>query len=117
DRGMSIRTVALALAPTDAQRAAFEQLRVAFTDACNYISTVAWETQTFNRVRLQQAVYRDVRETYGLMAQHACQAVSVVAQAYKADRATKRTFRPTMAVTLDTPRLFRIEGDHVDITT
>jgi len=114
---MSIRIIALTLAPTDAQRAAFLRLRRAFADACNHISRVAWDTGTFNRVRLQTLVYQDVRATYGLMAQHTCQAVSIVAQTYRADKDTKRAFKPTMAVTLDTPRLYRITGNHVAITT
>ena len=114
---MSIRTIALTLAPTDAQRAAFLRLRRAFADACNDISSVAWDTHTFNRVRLQQAVYREVRATYGLMAQHTCQAVSIVAQTYRADKGAKRVFKPTMAVSLDTPRLYRLAGNHVAVTT
>jgi len=114
---MSIRTIALTLAPTDAQRTAFLRLRRSFADACTYISGVAWDTGTFNRVRLQQATYADVRATYGLMAQHTCQAVSVVAQAYRKDTDTQRTFKPTMAVPLDTPRLYRLAGNHVAITT
>ncbi len=114
---MSIRTIALTLAPTDTQRAAFVRLRRACVDACNHISTVAWDTGTFNRVRLQQATYAEVRATYGLMAQHTCQAVAVVAQAYRTDKDTKRVFKPTMAITLDTPRLYRLDGNHVAITT
>ncbi len=114
---MSIRTIALTLAPTEAQRAAFLRLRRAFADACNHVSAVAWDTGTFNRVRLQQATYGDVRATYGLMAQHTCQAVSVVAQAYRKDKDTERVFKPTMAVPLDTPRLYRLAGNHVAITT
>jgi putative transposase len=114
---MSIRTIALTLAPTDAQRAAFERLRRAFVDACNHTSEVAWDTRTFNMVRLRSLVYRDIRAAHGLMAQHACNAVSVVAQAYKKDKVTKRTFKPKGAVVLDTPRLYRVEGNHVAITT
>jgi len=114
---MSIRTIALTLAPTEAQRTAFLRLRRSFADACNHISGMAWDTGTFNRVRLQQATYGEVRAMYGLMAQHTCQAVSVVAQAYRTDKNTKRVFKPTMAVPLDTPRLYRLDGNHVDITT
>ncbi len=116
-RGMSIRTIALTLAPTEAQRTAFVQLRRAFVDACNHTSGVAWETRTFNMVRLRSLVYRDIRATHGLMAQHACNAVSVVAQAYKKDKDTKRVFKPTGAVVLDTPRLYLVKGNHVAITT
>ncbi len=114
---MSIRSIALTLAPTDAQRAAFLALRRAFADACNHISAVAWDAQEFNRVRLHALTYYDLRAEYGLMAQHAIRAIGVVVDAYKADRATKRSFRPEGAVVLDTPRLYRLEGNHVDITT
>lgn len=53
---MSTRTIALTLAPTDAQRAAFLALRRAFADACNHVSEVAWDAQVFNRVRLHALV-------------------------------------------------------------
>jgi len=114
---MSIRTIALTLAPSDAQRAAFLALRRAFADACNHVSEVAWEAQEFNRVRLHALTYYDLRAEYGLLAQHAIRAIGVVVDAYKADRATKRTFKPEGAVVLDTPRLYRLSGNHVDITT
>ncbi len=114
---MSIRTIAVTLAPTEAQRAAFLALRGAFVDACNHVSAVAWEAQEFNRVRLHALTYYDLRAMYGLMAQHAIRAIGVVVDAYKRDRKTQRTLRAEGAVVLDTPRLYRLEGNHVDITT
>jgi len=61
-------------------------------------------------------VYADPRATYGLMAQHAIRAIGVVVDAYKRDHETKRTFRPEGAVVLDTPRLYRVDGNHAAIT-
>ncbi len=110
---MSIRTIA----PTETQRAAFVRLRWAFVQACSYVSAVAWDAQEFNRVRLHHLVYAEVRATHGLMAQHAIRAIGVVVDAYKLDRKAQRTFRPEGAVALDTPRLYRLEGNHADIVT
>jgi len=52
NRGVSIRTIALTLAPTEAQHAAFVTLRRVFVAACNHVSAVAWEAHEFNRARL-----------------------------------------------------------------
>ncbi|MDQ2830364.1 MAG: transposase [Chloroflexota bacterium] len=114
---MSIRTIALTLRPTAAEKTALLRLQAAFNVACNYISGVAWEAQEFNKVRLQRLVYADVRRDYGLMAQHTVRAIAVVADAYKADRDTKRTFRADAAVVLDTPRLYRVKHNRARITT
>ena len=114
---MSTRTIALMLAPTDAQAAAFLRLRRAFVDACNDVSRMACETQTFNSVRLHHLAYHEVRARHGLMAQHAVRVIGVVASAYKADRTVPRSFRREGAVVLDTPRLYRLKGNHVDVTT
>ncbi len=114
---MSIRTIALTLRPTPTEAAALARLQVAFTDACNYVSGVAWDTQEFNSVRLHRLAYYDVRATYGLLAQHAVRAIGVVADSYRADKERLHTFKPTAAVVLDTPRLYRIEHNRAGITT
>ncbi len=114
---MSIRTIALTLRPTPTETAALTRLQAAFNDACNYVSGVAWEAQEFNAVRLHRLVYYDVRATYGLLAQHAVRAIGVVAASYKADKERRHTFKPTAAVCLDTPRLYRIEHNRAGIAT
>jgi len=114
---MSIRTIALTLRPTPDEAAALTRLQAAFNDACNYVSGVAWEAQEFNSVRLHRLVYYDVRATYGLLAQHVVRAIGVVAASYKADKAIRHTFKPTAAVVLDTPRLYRIEHNRAGIAT
>jgi putative transposase len=114
---MSTRTIALTLKPTADERAALERLRSRFNAACDYVSGVAWAAQEFNKVRLQRLVYGAVRADYGLMAQHAIRAIAIVADSYKADKTRQHTFRPTAAVVLDTPRLYRIIHNQVSMTT
>jgi putative transposase len=114
---VSIRTIALTLKPTPTEAAALTRLQAAFNDACNYVSGVAWEAQEFNSVRLHRLAYYDVRATYGLLAQHAVRAIGVVADSYRADKTIRHTFKPTAAVVLDTPRLYRIEHNRAGIAT
>jgi len=114
---MSTRTIALTLRPTADERAALERLRAQFNAACDYISGVAWDAQEWNKVRLQRLTYGAARSDYGLMAQHAIRAIAVVADSYKADETQRHTFRPTAAVVLDTPRLYRIVHNRASMTT
>jgi putative transposase len=114
---VSIRTIALTLKPTDEQVAALSELQAAFNAACNDISRVAWERQEFRQLSLQKLVYHDLRERFGLLAQHAVQAVAVVAHSYRAERTQRHTFRPDAAVVLDTPRLYRVEHNRAGIST
>ena len=114
---MSTRTIALTLRPTADERAALVRLRERFNAACDDISGVAWDAQEFNKVRLQRLTYGAVRADYGLMAQHVIRAIAVVADSYKADKTRRHAFRPTAAVVLDTPRLYRIVHNRASITT
>jgi len=114
---MSVRTIALTLKQTEAEAAALARLQAAFNEACNYVSGVAWDAQEFNSVRLHRLTYYDIRATYGLLAQHAVRAIGVVAISYKADKSKRHTFKPTAAVCLDTPRLYRIDHNRAGIAT
>lgn len=69
--------------------------------ACDYISQVAWDAHTFGKFALQKLCYQDVRQTFLLTAQMVIRALSKVADAYKLDTKTKRTFRPTSAIAYD----------------
>src|SRR5437870_5655512 len=80
--GVSIRTIALTLRPTSAQEALLSSLQSAFNAACNYASAVAWERREFRRLGLQELVYHDLRERFGLLAQLAIRVIAVVADSY-----------------------------------
>jgi putative transposase len=114
---VSIRTIALTLKPTDDQAAALATLQATFNAACNHVSQVAWERREFRQLTLQKLVYRDLRERFGLLAQHTVRAIAVVAHSYRAERAHQHTFRPDAAVVLDTPRLYRVEHNRAAIST
>src|SRR5690606_14706769 len=79
-------------------------------DACNRISEVAWEAQSFRQFALHKLVYASVRETTGLAAQMVVRCISKVADAYKLDKRTKRTFKPTGAIAFD-DRILRWKAD------
>lgn len=114
---MSTRTIALTLRPDAAQSALLERLMCSFNAACDFVSEVAWREREFNAYRLQTLVYRDVRDRFGLLAQHTVRAIKVVADSYKADKLSQHTFRPDAAVVLDTPRLYRLRATLASIAT
>jgi IS605 OrfB family transposase len=114
---VSIRTIALTLKPTAEQGTALATLQTTFNAACNHVSRVAWERRECRQLPLQKLVYGDLRERFGLLAQHAVRAVAVVAHSYRAERTRCHTFRPDAAVVLDTPRLYRVEHGRAGIST
>ena len=69
-------------------------LIVRWTDACNWISEVAFQTGSIsNAVRLHQLTYDSVRVNFHLPAQIAASAVRVVASKYAAARTSKRMLK------------------------
>ena len=69
-------------------------------EICNQISETAWEARKFGRSALQKLCYQDAKAG-GLTAQMAIHATRKVADAYKKDKKTTRTFRLTGAITFD----------------
>ena len=115
--GMSTRTIALTLTPTDADVAALTRLQQRFNAACDVISQQAWDAQEFNRVRLQRRVYFAIRAEFGLLAQHTIRAIAVVCDSYKVDKTRRHTWRSDSAVVLDTPRLYSVKDNRASIAT
>lgn len=94
-------TATVKLQPTDEQSSLLAETLIAANVACNRISDLAWERQTFGQYKLHHLCYRDLRETTGLSAQMVVRCIAKVADAYKLDKRTKRTFRPTGAIAYD----------------
>jgi len=86
-------TLKLKLNPSLEQRTILRQTIQRANEACNWISQVAWDQQTFRQFNLQKLAYRLVRQEFGLGAQMAVQCISKVADGYKLDKKTKREFR------------------------
>lgn len=81
------------LQPTKEQHAMLKQTLEAANAACNIVSNAAWETQTFGQFALHKLCYADLR-ALGIPANIAVRVFAKVADAYKRDKNTKRTFKP-----------------------
>jgi len=82
------------LQPTPEQRALLLQTLEAANAACNYVSAVAWNKRVFGQFALHKLCYQDVRAQFGLGADVAVRVFAKVADAYKLDKRTQRTFKP-----------------------
>ena len=94
-----IAQVKLITAP-EQHRALMETLETV-NDAANYISQRAWETKTFRQYDLHHLLYYDLRSRFNLTAQIVVRVLAKVADAYKIDKRTQRTFRPQGSIAYD----------------
>ncbi len=86
--------------------------------ACGFVSDMAWESRHFNKFGLRKLAYYTVRERFGLSAQLAIQQIFKVANAYKLDKETKRTFRPLGSIAYDSRILsYKTKNKTVSIWT
>src|SRR5260221_7471767 len=99
------QTLIVKLAPELEQHTALLRTLEAFNAACNDIAGTAFEHRIANKMELQQLVYYDIRQRFGLSAQMCIRAISKVAEAYKRDREKRPSFRPHGAMTYDEPIL------------
>jgi putative transposase len=94
-------TAKVKLQPTSEQRDYLLQTLERANAACDYISDVAWKNSVFGAFRLQTLVYADVRQRFDLSAQVVIRLLSKVADAYRLDKKTLRTFRKHGAIAYD----------------
>lgn len=88
------------LTTKEQKRALLETLGFA-NDACNAISEMAWDTQTFGQYNLHKIAYAKMRERFPLSAQIVVRCIAKVADAYKLDKETKRTVKQYGAIAFD----------------
>ncbi len=69
--------------------------------ACDWISEQAWKAKEFSTYGIHKLAYHEARERFGLSAQIAARCAAKVADAYKLDQNSKRTFRPTGSIAYD----------------
>jgi len=98
---MVLVTEMLKLAPTQGQAAQLRATMVACNAAADRVAEVAFEHGTANKIRLQQIVYRHLRERFGLSSQMAVRAISKACEAFKRDKAIQPSFRPMGAISYD----------------
>jgi putative transposase len=70
--------------------------------ACNEVSTFAWEKKLFRKFDLQKELYYGIKDKYNLSAQMVVRCLSKVADSYKLDKNTERSFRPLGSIAYDT---------------
>jgi len=110
--------VQVKLLPSTEQAALLLSALRACNEACNWIATEAWETQTFRPYDLQKLVYREARACFGLAAQMAIRAIAKVADAYKAGARGPRSFHPLGAFPFDARLVsWRLEDGVVSVRT
>lgn len=80
--------------------------------ACNAISDVAWSKRIFNNFKLHHEVYHTYKATFKLSSQCLIRAIAKVADAYKLDKKTKRTFRPLGGIAYDS-RIMTYKPDNI----
>jgi putative transposase len=95
------QTIALKLAPSAEQAEVLLATMEPFNAACDAIAAVAFERRLANKLALQQLVYYDIRERFGLSAQLTVRAIAKVVEAYKRDKRIRPQFRPHGAVCYD----------------
>jgi len=94
-------TAQIKLLPTSGQAQALEKTMLLANEACNYLSEVAWEKKTFGQYALHKLAYYPCKERFDLSAQIVVGCLAKVADAYKLDKETKRTFKPLGAIIYD----------------
>lgn len=111
-------TAAIQLLPTPDQADALKRTLETANAACDYISHVAWDARTFGQFPIHRLTYGAVREQFGLSAQLTVRCIAKVADAYKLDCTSRRSFQPHGAVPYDDRILsYNLKGSEVSIWT
>jgi putative transposase len=86
-------------------------------NACaNWISGEAWQRKVFGHYSLHKILYAEARQRFPLSAQIAVRVLAKVADAYKLDKKSQRSFRKHGAICYDS-RILRYKVDNVSIWT
>lgn len=102
---------------SDVTAAALADTMARFNAACNALSQIAWDTQTFRAFDLHKIAYHQTRADFGLPSQLTVRALAKVADSYKTDRSQCHTFGPRGAVVFDA-RCFQMKGvSSAELTT
>jgi len=89
------------LLPTKEQAQALKETLERANTACDAISVAAWHSKTFGQYAIHKLIYHNIKESFGLSAQVVVRCIAKVADAYKLDKKTKRTFKTYGAIAFD----------------
>lgn len=116
------RTIAIKAKTSSSDKKDLVELTAAYIEACNQISSHAYEDRCWNRVALHNKVYSNIRASSPLGSQMVCNAIFSVCKAYKAKKATKKPldrpmqFRKNGSVHFD-KRTYTLKGDVISLYT
>jgi len=111
-------TAKVKLTPTDTQADSLKRTLETGNAACNHISTVAWDSQTFGKFQVQKLVYHDVKAIFDLAAQLVIRCIAKVTDAYRIDKKVKREFRPLGSIAFDSRILsWKLDQSEISIWT
>lgn len=105
-------TLKIKLLPTAEQAALLLETIKETNTVCNAISEVAWSKKVFNNFKLHHETYHIYKSTFRLSSQMLIRSVAKVADAYKLDKKTKRTFRPLGSIAYDA-RIMTYKPDNI----
>jgi IS605 OrfB family transposase len=114
---LMLLTLKIKLQPTEEQRQKLLKTMETFNRACDTISKIAYESNTYNQYRLHHRLYYRIREQHQLPAQLTVRAIGKVVDSYKNERRRLHLFKPHGAITYD-ERIMRLHGlDEVSLST
>ena len=94
-------TLKIKLLPTSEQAGVLIQTMREANAVCNAISDVAWQNKVFNQFKIHNLCYHGFKSTFNLSSQMLVRCIGKVADAYKLDKKTKRTFKPLGSIAYD----------------
>jgi IS605 OrfB family transposase len=94
-------TLKIKLLPTDEQANLLLDTMKRANAVFNALSDVAWQEKIFNNFKLHHKVYHSYKATFNLSSQMLIRQIAKVADAYKLDKKTKRTFKPLGSIAYD----------------
>lgn len=89
------------LLPSKEQAKALKETLARANAACDAISAVAWENKVFKQYALHKLTYHEAKHELNLSAQIIVRCIAKVADAYKLDKKTQRTFKRYGAIAFD----------------
>jgi putative transposase len=110
-------TVSIKLLPTSAQKQQLLATMRSINAACDYASAYAFEHKAYGMKPLHAAMYRELREKFGLSAQLAVSALAKVRNSYATDTTVCHTFRPKGGIDYDCNSITLKNLDSISILT
>lgn len=105
-------TLKIKLLPTSEQAGVLIETMREANAVCNAISDVAWQNKVFNQFKIHNLCYHGFKSTFNLSSQMLVRCIGKVADAYKLDKKTKRTFKPLGGIAYDS-RIMTYKSDSI----